>query len=465
MLKKIVFAIFCFGFVVLQCVFIYALSHGGREQFLDFWRDFGVTVPPYTHFVFKTLDYWWMLPLACAAAAGICLASWRRSYVVAACLLSFASTLALLWSTFAPALLISPRRINTAMPAWFWSRNRHCASASENMIKVLLKIAAGLVLSITILVIAAYVVLRRDDIAYETLEAKYEDASSRYIDLANGVCLHYRDRGSLTGQTLVLVHGQSSSADAWNVWSDRLSKDFRVIAIDLPGHGLTRAPMDYEPSLDAFADVIGELEGRLDLDGFTLVGHSMGGHVAWTFAARNPERLKALVLISSGGLRPPGGGGSLAVMSYAMGVFAPVIADLDPAFGLKMAMRASFNGAEIPASSITRAAELLRAPGHREIALRIQMSRRRESDSEHDKASLATIRAPTLILWGAADNVAPVLYADLFGRAIPHAQVITYADVGHVPQAQEAEKTADDLREFLNSISSSSNPTDARAPD
>lgn len=319
------------------------------------------------------------------------------------------------------------------------------------MIKTLLKIAAGFVLTISIMVLAAYFALKKDDVAYEALEAKYADASSRYVDLKNGVRLHYREEGPTSGHALVLVHGQSSSSDAWRAWSDGLGKDYRVISIDLPGHGLTRAPSDYEASLTAFADVIEELVRRVDLDGFTLVGHSMGGHVAWTFATRNPEQMKALVLISSGGLRPPGGGGSLAVMSAAMSIFEPVLADLDPAFGLKMAMRASFNGADIPATSLTRAAELLRAPGHREISLRIQMSRRRHSDLEQDKSRLATIRAPTLILWGEADGVAPLRYADLFGRAIPNARVITYANVGHVPQAQAPERTADDLRAFLNS--------------
>ncbi len=327
------------------------------------------------------------------------------------------------------------------------------------MIKTALKVLAGAVLAVMILILAAYIVLRRDDIAYATLEAKYADESSRYIELADGVRLHYRERGPLDARALLLVHGQSSSADSWNEWSHLLSKDYRVIAIDLPGHGLTRAPADYEPSVDALADVIDELVRRLDLEGFAIVGHSMGGQVAWTFAARNPERLGALVLISSGGLRPPGGGGSLAVMSAAMRIFEPLLADLDPAFGLKMALRASFNDEAISEASITRAAELLRAPGHRETTLRIQMSRSRESNPERDESKLATIRAPALILWGEADGVAPPRYAELFGKVIPAAKVITYANVGHVPQVQAAGATVADLREFVNATLSTSKQT------
>jgi pimeloyl-ACP methyl ester carboxylesterase len=324
--------------------------------------------------------------------------------------------------------------------------------------KKILKIAVGFALVILISTLSAYFVLRRDDIAYETLETKYADTSSRYIELANEVRVHYKDLGSAHGHTLLLIHGQSSSADAWNAWSDRLRDNYRVISIDLPGHGLTRAPADYEASVDGFADVIDELVRRLGLDGFTLVGHSMGGHVAWTYAARNPDQLKALVLIASGGLRPPASGGSLALMSSAMRFFGPVMADLDPAIGLRMAMRASFNDAEVPDSSIVRAAELLRAPGHREIALRITISRGRESDVERDTASLTNIKAPTLILWGEADRVAPLSYAALFGRAIRESKVITYAGVGHVPQTQAADKTSNDLKRFLIPILNTAMP-------
>ncbi len=87
------------------------------------------------------------------------------------------------------------------------------------------------------------------DIPYATLEAKYASPASQYADLPGGVRVHYRDEGPRqAARTLVLIHGFSASLHAWEPWVERLSKDYRVVTLDLPGHGLTRAPGDYAPS-------------------------------------------------------------------------------------------------------------------------------------------------------------------------------------------------------------------------
>ena len=315
--------------------------------------------------------------------------------------------------------------------------------------KIFVRVMVAVVLLIGAVTVAGYFAMRRDNIPFEVLEAKYASASSRYIDLSNGTRIHYRDQGNVAGHTLLLIHGQSSSTEAWDLWTQHLNDGFRVISIDLPGHGLTRAPPDYAPSMDVFADLVDEFVRELGVERFTIVGHSMGGHAAWTFAARHPERLSSLVLISSGGLRPPGGSGSLALMGFAVQALAPLMAHIDPTIGLRMSMRASLNEGAVPEAALTRAADLLCAPGHREITLRIQMSRSRQASVEEDEKKLASIRVPTLILWGESDNVAPRKYADLFGRNIVGSEIQTYAGVGHVPQVEAAAETAARLQAFL----------------
>ncbi len=94
-------------------------------------------------------------------------------------------------------------------------------------------------------------------IPYSTLEARYASPASRYMDLPGGLHVHYRDQGRRDGPVLVLVHGFSASLHAWEPWVQRLSPDYRIVSLDLPGHGLTRAPDDYVPSTANSVAVVG----------------------------------------------------------------------------------------------------------------------------------------------------------------------------------------------------------------
>src|SRR5688572_11006361 len=86
------------------------------------------------------------------------------------------------------------------------------------------------------------------DIPYETLEARYASRASRYADLPGGLRVHYRDEGPRDAPAIILIHGFSASLHAWEPWRDRLADRYRIVTLDLPGHGLTRAPGDYAPS-------------------------------------------------------------------------------------------------------------------------------------------------------------------------------------------------------------------------
>ena len=102
------------------------------------------------------------------------------------------------------------------------------------------------VLAVSLALAAA--ALYRPDIPYAELEAKYAVATSKYVDLPGRMRMHYRDDGDPAGPVVMLVHGFGDSFLSWDGWIQRLSPEFRVITIDLPGHGLTRAPAGYRPS-------------------------------------------------------------------------------------------------------------------------------------------------------------------------------------------------------------------------
>ncbi|MBI3250197.1 MAG: alpha/beta hydrolase [Deltaproteobacteria bacterium] len=122
---------------------------------------------------------------------------------------------------------------------------------------------------------------------------------SRRLQLQH-VDLHYLEWGAVHSPPLLLVHGGSAHAHWWDHIAVELARQCRVIALDLRGHGDSGrvAPPSYE--IDDYAADIAEVAARLQLAPFVLVGHSLGGLVAQTYAARHSSTLAALVVVDMG---------------------------------------------------------------------------------------------------------------------------------------------------------------------
>lgn len=111
-----------------------------------------------------------------------------------------------------------------------------------------------------------------------------------------GEPLFYTEKGK--GRAMVLLHGFLGSVELWSNISPRLAKRFRLICIDLPGHGGS-APLGYVHSMELLADAVLAVVSELQLRKIILVGHSLGGYVALAFAEAYPDITKGLVLINS----------------------------------------------------------------------------------------------------------------------------------------------------------------------
>ena len=104
----------------------------------------------------------------------------------------------------------------------------------------ILKGVAIAALVVVALLAVGLLALMRADIPYAELRAKYGAPADAYMAMPDGVMLHYRDEGPRDGRTLVLVHGFSASLIDWDAWAKPLTTRYRVIRLDLPGHGLTQ---------------------------------------------------------------------------------------------------------------------------------------------------------------------------------------------------------------------------------
>ena len=266
---------------------------------------------------------------------------------------------------------------------------------------------------------------------------------SRYCT-ADGLRLRYVRAGR--GETVVLLHGIGSSAYSWSEVLPELARRFDVVALDMPGFGLSDQPAQLD-----FARLVRGVVGALDQLGIErahLVGNSLGGAVAVAVAARHPERVARLVLIDSAGFnveadeRPP-------LLKLIGAVPAPILEPLPVRRPmLRAALRRVFHDrARVTEERVEEYMAPLFRPGSLRALKSLLTSRAEEAA---DFAGLAArVRAPTLILWGYEDRWIPVEDAELFRAAIPRSSAIILRRCGHVPQEERPVETQALVASFL----------------
>lgn len=318
----------------------------------------------------------------------------------------------------------------------------------------------AVLLTLVAVLAAGWLALRRPDIPFDTLEATYAAPDSQFLVLEGGEKVHYRDTGPADAPVLVLVHGFSASLHTWDAWVRLLDDEFRVVMLDLPGHGLTRGFQTDEIGIETFVETVDRLTASLSLDPFTLVGSSMGGNTAWNYTLAHPEKVDALVLVGASGWprtaedsrdRP------FALSLLDNSLARSLVKDLDMTAMFRSGLEDSFSDDSLVTDTmVERYVALSRAPGHREALLRLMA----EGDARGDatRAMLAAIEQPTLILQGREDRLVPPRFADAFAEAIPQSQKIVYDGVGHLPHEEIPRRSLSDLRAFLSDLQPERDP-------
>jgi pimeloyl-ACP methyl ester carboxylesterase len=309
------------------------------------------------------------------------------------------------------------------------------------------------IIAVILLVVAAagWMLLRGPDIPYASLEARYTDASSRFVDLPGGYHVHYQDDGDPGLPVLVLLHGFGDSYTSWEGWVRELKSRRRIVSLDFPGHGLTRAPEDSVLRADGLADFVDSFAAKLALPRFAVAGNSMGGGVAWQLAVRHPERVNALILVDAAGFAnttPPSEVPlAFRILRYPIG--RAFLRNIDNRFLIREGLRTDvYDKSLITPAVVDRWAEFQRAPGHRAILMNVNLG----AQSAATAAQLGTIQVPTLILWGEQDPLIEPAAAAKFAAAIPGSKLIYYKQVGHLPQIEIPARSAADVLEFLNTV-------------
>jgi pimeloyl-ACP methyl ester carboxylesterase len=231
-----------------------------------------------------------------------------------------------------------------------------------------------------------------------------------------------------SGPLLVLVHGAGGSADLWQPQLDGLADVARIVAPDLPGHG----PLGGRGgvSIAAYAEWLTGFLFGLDAGPAVLVGHSMGGAIAQTLALARPECLAGLVLL--------GTGARLRVVARLVELLR-----VRPREGQRLIQELSFaagTSREI-AETVDRVL--------REAAPLVTLGDYLACDRFDVRDRLAGIQAPTLVVTGAEDRLAPLKFGRFLADTIPGAQFVEIAAAGHFPQLEQPAPVNDAIRQFL----------------
>ena len=229
-----------------------------------------------------------------------------------------------------------------------------------------------------------------------------------------------------------------------------LGEKYRLISLDLFGHGLTgpnpTGAYDADTNIAAAVRVL----DAVGVDQAYWVGNSMGGWLTWRAGLSVPERTAGLALIDASGAQVEEKGqvylGARLAQSWIGQMLLP---EITPRFLVKSSLEESVARPErLSEELVDRYWELLRFPGNRQASL----DRARTPRQPEKWADVGSLEMPVLLLWGEQDKVIPVSHAKAFASAIPETKLIIYPDVGHLPMEETPEQVARDIDDWIESL-------------
>ena len=268
----------------------------------------------------------------------------------------------------------------------------------------------------------------------------------------DGLSLHYLDWGGGASVPALALHGFALNCHSWDEVAPALSDQLHWYALDQRGHGLSdRAPDLADYSRDRMADDVAGFIDALKLDRPVVVGHSMGGMNAMTFAARRPDALRALILVDVGPEVEVDG--AQQVRQFVAGPYA--MESLEAwvehthryyPFRSKEGIRKRLAVSLRPLDDGTFAKqfdERFRQADFRGVA-----------DGRGDIWEMARgIQCPALLLHGGKSPVLKREQAERFADAVPSLQLVTIDDAGHSVAGDQPDAFTAAVREFLGGLS------------
>ncbi|MBL7856332.1 MAG: alpha/beta hydrolase [Cyclobacteriaceae bacterium] len=287
------------------------------------------------------------------------------------------------------------------------------------------------------------------DIPVDALKTRYALSPSQFT-LVHGMSTHFRDEGSQTDSIpLVLLHGTSSSLLTWDACAKAWKNKHRIVRMDLPGFGLTGPHPNNDYSIDAYVDFLEKFLRDRNISQCYLAGNSLGGLIAYTYAARFPFQVKKLILIDAAGYPIEHAKGSLAFKLGKIPVIKNLLTVITPSSIVRKSLEDAYGNTSLVTDALVEQyRDMACREGNREALLQ-----RLQTDQKGDTTIVSQLNQPTLILWGEQDQLIPVANAYKFQRDVPQDTLVVFSGVGHVPMEERPEQVAPVVLHFLNHFS------------
>jgi pyruvate dehydrogenase E2 component (dihydrolipoamide acetyltransferase) len=255
-----------------------------------------------------------------------------------------------------------------------------------------------------------------------------------------GRTLQYLKIGEGERSPVLLLHGYGGDLNIWVFNQETLAEVGRTVyALDLPGHGQSSKDVG-EGNLGSFVDAVAGFMDEMGIEKAHLVGHSMGGALAGSFALAHPDRVASLVLIASAGL------GEEINAEYIEGfIAANRRREMKNTLGLLFA-----NPDLVTRDLVNDVLRFKRMDGVDE-ALRTTADKVFPEGKQADLPDLSGLDTPILAIWGQVDQICPVSHSENLPDG---ARVEILEDTGHMPQMEAAGQVNRLIGEFLDGLES-----------
>ncbi len=267
------------------------------------------------------------------------------------------------------------------------------------------------------------------------------DTMKKQVALANGVSLAYVPMGDPAGQPVVLIHGYTDNARDWVPLVPYLSHRFRLILVELRGHGRSDKPECCYTRWD-FAYDVKLLLDALGVRQADVVGHSLGSFITQAFAETWPQRSRRVVLISSSGGPRPGSPPRKPAYDYASQI-RQLREPIDPDSPFMVEWWSS----PTPVDQ-----ELIRRQRRDSAAipLRVWLAVLDQGLEYGDlQRMLPRLTAPALLIWGSKDPIMEEEDRQTLREALPRAQVKVFPGLGHNPFWEDPQACGEVINAFL----------------
>jgi len=303
-----------------------------------------------------------------------------------------------------------------------------------------------ILLSIFAFILIILVLFGYQDRKVSELTEKYAPSPSKFIEI-DGMNVHYRDEGNPKDSLpIILIHGTGSSLHTYNEWTNNLTKNRRVLRMDLPAFGLTGPFPDRKYSIQKYVTFVEHFLEKKGVGKCVLAGNSLGGNIAWQFTVKNPEMVEKLILIDASGYPFKPDSMPIVFTIAQTPILNKILTVITPRFMAKSSVENVYSDkTKVTEPLVNRYFDLtLRAGNRQALVDRMTM---KEDTLAH--LNIMNIQQPTLLLWGEHDKLVPINNAYRFHNDLPNDTLVILKNSGHVPMEESPEESLTAVLAFL----------------